>query len=260
MKKYTLLYIGATLFCLGTNLALCSCNQSNKAKDNSSANTQNQKENTSNTNSGASSASTSSASNANIITKQIPIGAEFTHLIAVSGADIVYTQGDYKMDAIGDSSILEFLEADIESGILTISIGSERNQDINFYEGKQNVTINLSAPNLKCVSICSSGNFTSKGLWKSDKIEFGVIGDGNFKCDSIICQFLDYQATGNGNANFAHIKSQKLRFTNTSGSNINADIDTDIIIADNQGNSTFKFTGKANSTELYPTKKGKILF
>ncbi len=246
MKKYTLLYIGAAL-------AICSCGQHNNPDKANASNTKDQGDT-------AIEESNSRSSKANIVTKQIPIGAEFTHLIAISGANIVYTQGDYKMDVTGDSSLIAFLETDIESKILTVSLSSEKNQDINIYEGKQNVTINLSAPDLQCVSVCSSGDFTSKGMWKTNKLEFGMIGNGNLHCDSIECEKLDYQATGKGDAYFTHIKSSKSRFTNTSTSNVDANIETNLIIADNQGTSTFKFKGKAETKEIYQSKEGKILF
>lgn len=243
MKKYTLLYILAALTTIG-------CNQQKSTNDSSS------KDSTSQTTKSVS----KKAKKQNKITKYIPIATDFTHLICVSGANITYTQGDYNIEAIGDSAVLQYLCADFDSNILTLSIGSERNQDINIYEGKLDVTINISAPNLQCVTLCSSGDFTSHGLWKANKIEFGIIGKGSFHCDSIESTTFDLQSTGDGNANFTNINSKSIHIANMSGSNINADVNTELLMCENKGYSTITFTGKASRKELFPTKTGKILF
>lgn len=252
MKKYTLLYILATL-------AVCSCgnNQNSSETTGTEKNSNTQKA----TNAQHASDSSTNNSKANkIIHKTIPIASEFTHLLSVSGANIIYTQGDYNIEAIGDSSVLSYLATEFDSNTLTISIGTERNQDLNIYEGKLNITINISAPNLQCVSLCSSGDFQSIGTWKADKIELGIIGSGTFSCDTIDCTSFDLSATGNGNGNFSHIKSHKIHFANVANTNITADINTDLISCENSGNSTITFTGRATSQQFYPTKTGKILF
>jgi len=233
MKKYFTLYIFSLI-------ALCSCNNQNNSANQNNETTPKRK--------------------ANIITKHIPIGAEFTHLTSVSGADIVYSQGDYNMEVTGDSAVIQYLETNFDSNILTLSLGSERNPELNAYEGKQNVTINISAPYLQCVAICSSGSFTSRGKWSGEKIELGIIGSGNFSCDSIDCKIFDLQSSGKGNADFTHIQAESIHFSSTAETGIKADIETDLIMAENQGTTDFHITGHAKNKEIYQGKKGKILF
>lgn len=246
MKKYTLFYILASF-------AFCGCKQGNNPEEHSSKDAKTSQESVSGN-------AEKTKAKVNKIHRNIPIGTDFTHLICVSGADVVFTQGDYKLEAYGDSAILTYLETDFDSNILTISLASERNQDLNIYEGKVDVTINLSAPDLRCVSLCSSGDFISKGLWKGEKIEFGMIGKGQFKCDSIDCSTFDFQSSGNGSADFTHIKAQTIHFANMSNCNVTADINTQILQCENKGNNTMTFTGHAKDQQLYPTKTGKILF
>lgn len=197
---------------------------------------------------------------ANIISKQVHVISEFTHLTSVSGADIVFTPGDYSIEVTGDSALIQYLETDFDSNLLTISIASERNPEINVYEGKPNVTISISAPKLQCVSLCSSGNFTSKGSWKNQTLEFGTIGSGTFYCDSLECESFNYMSTSTGDANFNHIKAKKIHFANLNQSNVNATIDADILEAENKGNSTFTFRGKVNEKRFSPSKTGIIVF
>lgn len=236
MKKNTLLYFI-------TAMALCSCNNGNNSEKKESDTSKEEVK-----------------TEENIITKTVPLMGEFTHITAVTGANIIYTQGNQSMEITGDSSFIQTLKPDIDSGVLTISMGSELNSDLDLFERNHNVTINISAPSLKCVTICSSGNFTSKGLWTGDKIEFGIIGTGNFTCDSIECKMFDFQSSGSGNAAFAHIKAETIHVANSRGSNVTANINTDVLKAENVGNSTFSFNGKANTKELYPTTNGKIEF
>lgn len=235
-KKYTLLYILA-------GALLCGCNQRGNSNHNDNQTAKKDKQYAE-----------------NIITKTIPIPCEFTHLTSISGADIIYTQGDYGMEVTGDSAKIIGLETNFESNLLTISFKTERNSDINIYETKQNVTINISAPNLACVSICGCGNFTSKGKWKGEKIELGTIGKGNFECDSIECQIFDYRTSGEGEANFCNIKAESTHISNVARTTINANVDTKLLMCENSGTSAISFSGTALKQELFPTKEGKILF
>lgn len=236
MKKNTLLYIITALTILG-------CKNGNKVEEKEVA-----------------VVSEPAHAKDNIIKKTIPLYGEFTHITSVTGANIVYTQGDYSFEVIGDSTFIQSLKPDIDSGVLTISMGAELNQDLDLLERNHNVTLNISAPNLRCVTLCGSGNFTSKGVWKADKIEFGIIGNGNFVCDSIECNIFDFQSSGEGDAEYTHISAQQMHFSNTRKTNVKADIETETLKSENVGKSTFTFTGTAKYQELYPTKSGKIEF
>lgn len=237
MKKTRILYSLAII-------ALCSCNNptDKNEKDKKASEVQN-----------------APAKSANIIHKQVAVEGEFTHLTSITGAQINYTQGDYSLEIIGDSAFVQYLKTEFDAGVLSISLSAEKNADLNLFEGKINVTINLSAPHLQCVALCSSGGFSSKGLWKADKMEFGVIGTGEFVCDSIECNTFDYQATGDGDATFAHIKADKIHFYNVGKSNITSVVDTDLLLAENIGHSTMLFSGRAKEHDLNPTRNGKIV-
>lgn len=236
MKTNTLLYLIASL-------ALCSCNNAKKSEEKAAEVTPEQQ-----------------TEAENIITKTVPLCGEFTHITSVTGANIVYTQGDYNIEVTGDSTFILSLKPEIDSGVLTISMGAELNSDLDLLERNHNVTLNISAPSVRCVTLCGSGNFTSKGLWKGEKLEFGIIGSGNFLCDSIDCADFDFMSSGEGKAEYVHIKAQHIHVANTKKSDVKADVETDIIEAENVGSGIFSFTGNANVKKLYPTKAGKIEF
>ena len=240
MKKYTLLYL-----CTALALGGCKHTAGNGTADNANADQQEQ--------------SAKKENAAKIVRRTIPLGADFNNIMSLSGADIVFSQGDYSMEVEGDSVLMDYIATEVESHMLTVSFASERNKSLSVYDSKLNMTVYVSAPELQCVSICGKGNFTTKGLWIGDKIDMGMIGEGEFHCDSIECNNLQYQATGKGDAYFAHIKAGQVHFANMSGSNVKADVDTESLLCDNVGHSTFSITGKAKSKEVNKGKGGKVL-
>lgn len=236
MKGHSLLYI---LFAM----LFCACGQQEKQKQQTAESVPTPKEKTE-----------------NVISREYPCGGDITHLTSVSGAHIIYTQGPNRLIAEGDSALLNYLDTDFDSGVLTISLGSERNPEINLYEGKKQITIYFSAPNLHCVSLCSSGDFTSKGKWCAETVEMGIIGSGSLHCDSIECQAFDFKASGKGSAYFTLIKSNEINFANLGETDVDAITDTDHLVAINKGRSTMTFSGRATTHEFYPSEKGIILF
>ncbi len=190
-----------------------------------------------------------------IVKLPFPITDNFNHITSIGGIDIVYTQGDYHIEVEGDSALLQHIQAEVESGVLTINIRGERNKDINIYEGKYNVTAYISSPDLKCVAICSTGNFTSKGLWEVDDIELGTIGTGAFNIDSICCATFKYQSTGTGDATFNYLEANdKLDIACMAANHVNANVNTSFLtVATNSGK--VKLSGIAKNKDIAATKE-----
>ena len=189
----------------------------------------------------------------NIIRTPLQITSDFNQITSIGGIDIIYTQGDFSAELEGDSLLLPHIDVDIDSGILSISMKGERNHDINIYEGKNGVKLYLSSPNLKCVALCSSGNFTSKGTWTNEDIQLGIIGKGSFKLDSINCKTFKYQTSGTGNADFKNIKGEQLEFICTSKSDVTATVDADYLKAATN-NGVITLNGKAKQKQLSASK------
>lgn len=195
----------------------------------------------------------------NIIKKPLYITSDFNQITSLGGIDILYTQGDYNIEAEGDSSIINCIEASTDSGILTINLKSDRNKDINTYDGKQDITVHISSPDLKCVALCSSGNFKSKGMWNISNIELGVIGTGGFDIDSIKCDNLKYEATGEGNTKINNItSSEKITISCMGPSDVTANINANIIDVATQSGK-ISLTGKANKKEFAATNANLII-
>jgi len=196
---------------------------------------------------------------AKITQKQLIITNDFNQITSAGSVNIVYTQGDFNFYVEGDSSLLQHVETDVDSKVLTISIKTDRNSDLNIYEGSTSVTAYISAPELKCVALCSTGNFESRGTWKENSIQIGVIGSGSFTLDSISCSDFEFQSTGSGNATCKHISAtEKTLITCMGQSNVTADVTTNELIATTQG-GTINLTGGAKKKEFVQTRGAKII-
>lgn len=192
-----------------------------------------------------------------IVRKPLNITSEFNQISNLGSIDIIYSQGDFLAELVGDSTLVNLIDADIDSNILSLSLKGERNKDINVYDGTNKITLELRTPNLKCVALCSNGSFRSTGTWKGQDIQLGIIGSGNFDIDTIECATFDYQATGTGTANIRHIISDAASVTCASASNVNADVNTETLkAASTSGKITI--TGKAGKKKIYESEDNLI--
>lgn len=194
----------------------------------------------------------------NIVRQPLRLLGDFTQITSLGGIDIVYTQGSYNCEIEGDSASISHVRADVESGILTMYFTSDNNPEMLCYENKQSITAYISTPDLNCVALCSTGNFSTTSKWKQDNIELGIIGTGSFNLDSIECNTFKYEATGDGDATFKHIDSKgSIMFTCMSKSNVKADINTDLIVATTQSGE-INLTGKAKKKDISATNRAHI--
>jgi len=183
------------------------------------------------------------------------VPGSFNQITSLGGINIVYTQGDYNFEVEGDSVAISHIKADVESGILSLYVSSDNNPELNAYGNKLNITAYISSPDLKCVALCSTGDFTSRGTWKEQSIELGVIGSGSFDLDSVECDIFKYEATGDGNATFKHINStEDITITCMGNSDVEADINTGLISATTQ-KGKLHLTGKAGKKDIIATSR-----
>ena len=67
----------------------------------------------------------------NIIRKRISIPFDFSYITNLGSVDIIYTQGNYAIEVEGDSTTLNYLKAEFDSNLLTVSLQDDNNTDIN---------------------------------------------------------------------------------------------------------------------------------
>ena len=182
----------------------------------------------------------------NIIRKHISIPSEFDYLTNLGSVDIIYSQGSYNIEVEGDSVQLEYLQARFDSNLLTVSIKSDGNSALNPYGNSSNVKMYISAPDLKCVSVCSNGSFESLGTWRSEDIQLGMIGTGNMELANVECTKFSLQSTDGGSFRVASLKADDAAIFSTSTAHFEADVNVNNLTILNEGKQTMKLTGTAS--------------
>ncbi|MCQ2213970.1 MAG: DUF2807 domain-containing protein [Bacteroidaceae bacterium] len=192
------------------------------------------------------------------VRKTIPTIKEFSYITSLSGMNIVYTQGDYNIEAEGDSALINYLRTDFDSQILTLSIQGEANADLNLLEGKVDITLYISSPHLDCVSLCGSGNFTQKGTLRSNNFQMGLMGKGNIVCDTIIAPALRFECSQPGSASFGRIVTNDMLIYNRASSTFKADIDCGLLNVINTTSGTVTLSGYAKEKHVTNSGNGKV--
>lgn len=181
----------------------------------------------------------------NIVRRQLGTLKEFTHLTNLGSVNIIYTQGDYSMEVEGDSMMLQYLTTSFDSNLLTISMRSDGNRDINLYGNTSNVTMHLSCPDLQCVSICGNGGFESKGMWKGDGIEVGALNTGTMRLDSVECSTFSLQSTDVSLISIASLKANEATIMTRTNATVEINADAEDLTVINDGKPKMTLTGKA---------------
>lgn len=183
--------------------------------------------------------------NEKIVRRQLGTLKDFTHLTNLGSVNIIYTQGDYNMEVEGDSVLLQYLTTSFDSNLLTVSMRTDGNRDINLYGNASNVTMYLSCPNLKCVSICGNGGFESIGKWSGDDIEVGILSTGTMRLDSIECNTFSMQSTSVSNISITNLKVNEATVMTRANATIDMDVDAEELTVLNDGKPTMTLTGRA---------------
>ena len=181
----------------------------------------------------------------NVVKKKLHVVKEFTHLTNLSGVDIIYQQGDYYMELEGDSTLLEVLGLNFDSNLLTISMPTDANMDINAYGNSSHMKMRLSCPDLRCVSICGTGNFESHGTWRSNDIQLGVFDRGSLTLDSVECTTLSMQSNAKGAIAATNVKADEATVLGGGLGSIDLHLDVKEFVLLNDGKQKINLSGKA---------------
>jgi hypothetical protein len=181
----------------------------------------------------------------NIIKKHISIPFDFSFIINLGSVDIIYTQGNYSIEAEGDSAMLTYLVTEFDSNVLTVNVQTDNNKDLNKFGAISNIKLYVSTPELKCVSICGNGGFESQATWRAEDIQIGVLSTGSLKLGSVECTTLDLQSTDIGNIDISDLQAEDATIYSRSSATINANVNVKNLIVVNEGKQKMKLTGKA---------------
>lgn len=189
----------------------------------------------------------------------VPIAYPFSNICSLCGVNIVYTQGNECMIELeGDSALLRYVTTDIESGQLTLGLRNDDNKNINIYESNYNITAYITAPELRLVSLCESGNFTCRGKWTGSDIHIGCLSTGSFDVDSIECERFKFEGSNFDRSIFGHIKSNVATVICLRNSSPTFTFDTDDLFVVAEGDSHPTIKGRAVKKEKNVRGKSQV--
>lgn len=186
----------------------------------------------------------------NIIRKRLSIPSEFGYITNLGSVDIIYTQGDFSVEAEGDSTTLSYLKTEFDSNLLTVSVSSDNNADFNRYGNTSNIKLYVSCPDLVCVSICGNGGFESVGTWSTDKLQFGCMGSGALKLDQVECTDCDIQASDRGEIRMEKLQARNVSLFSYGTSDIDINFNTDTLVVLNEGKQHIRLRGQAQKVVI----------
>lgn len=184
----------------------------------------------------------------NIIRKPLSIPYEFSYITNLGSVDIFYSQGDYNIDVEGDSSMLQHLDADFDSGLLSVSIKTDRNNGVNLFGSTSNVRMYVSSPVLHCISVCGSGSFENTSTWKGENLRIGALGTGALKLGRVECETAIIESNNIGGITIDDLQAHEATIYSRSSANINVNLNVDELTVLNEGKQSITLTGSAKKT------------
>jgi len=228
MNKVFLTIIGALL--------LVSCNQSG-----------------SNSNASKNEESTPPSMPAPKVRKPLNFSGTFYQITSLGTPDIIFTEGDYSIEAEGPENVLNVIKVNVDSNVLTVSIENEESLGLDRFNGSSPVTLYVSCPSLQLLATCGTGNFKSIGTIHNEEMHIGCLGTGTIELDTVVTTgTFKYESSGDGNAVFAHVRTaQDCRLMLSGAGNITADVDVaGQLLIQNEYTGNVSVSGKAKTADV----------
>lgn len=219
---------------------------------------------------------------AKIIRKHIPYSGEFDQITNMGSINIVFTIGPCNLEVEGTEQLLSLVQADVDCGILMLSLDAERNQDIHKYQtSRTDLTAYISAPSLRMLAIAGSGSFECHQNIVTDFIHIGSMRNGAIHIDSLECRELKYEVNGTAHDSIAHLNCRENTLLLSSGNgyltapdaNIGGELTLDdntsstilvngktsTLVINNQGTGLSQFTGSYTKKTIYQGDKARVV-
>ena len=150
------------------------------------------------------------------------------------------------------------VDANFDSSLLTVSIRTDKNNEVNLFGTTSNVRMYVSCPELHCVSVCGNGSFESAETWKGNDIRLGVLGTGALKLGKIECKTLTLESSNIGNVIIGDLQAQEATIYSRSSANIDVNLNVEELTVLNEGKQTITLNGTAKKTLIKNPKDERL--
>ena len=188
------------------------------------------------------------------VRRPISFSGTFYQITNIGSPDIVFTEGDYSIEAEGPSSMVNAVNIDVDCNVLTVSMNNEERIGTNqFANGPSSVTLYISCPSLQILATCGTGGFRSVGTIHNSDMHVGCLGTGTIELDTVVTTgTFKYESSGDGDALFHHIRAdQDCNLLVSGRGNTTADVDiAERLLVENDNSGTVSVSGKAHKAEI----------
>jgi hypothetical protein len=187
------------------------------------------------------------------VRKPLSFSGTFYQITCLGSPDIVFTEGDYSIEAEAPENVFNAINVNVDSNVLTISIDYEESLGLNRFKDSSPVTLYVSCPSLQLLATCGTGNFKSIGTIHNEDMHVGCLGTGSIELDTVITTgTFKYESSDDGNAVFRHIRStQDCKLLLSGAGNTTADVDVaSQLIIQNDHTGNVSVSGKAKTADV----------
>lgn len=189
----------------------------------------------------------------------VKVAGDFYQITNIGSVDVVFSEGDYKIDVECDSSLLPYVSTTFDSGTLTVFMRREEKGEVG-WTGKSNVTLYVSCPLIKYIAVCGGGSFKSVGTIHSTDVQIGNLGTGSIELDSVVCETFEHELRTEANAVFKHVACDRAKFLSYGSGTIQSDIDAGSIYAAIGGEGDMECNFRSDDVEISSFSSGNAVF
>ncbi|MCD8235355.1 MAG: DUF2807 domain-containing protein [Prevotellaceae bacterium] len=189
----------------------------------------------------------------------VKVAGDFYQITNIGSVDVVFSEGDYKIDVECDSSLLPYVSTTFDSGTLTVFMRREEKGEVE-WAGKSNATLYVSCPLIKYIAVCGGGSFKSVGTIHSTDMQIGNLGTGNIELDSVVCETFEHEHRTDANAVFKHVTCERAKLLSYGSGTIQSDIDAGSIYAVIGGEGDMECNFRSDDVEISSFSSGDAAF
>ena len=188
-----------------------------------------------------------------IVRRDIPVTMDFFQITNLSSANVVFTNGPFKVYEEGDSAHLNTVGYEFDGGVLTITTPMEANNDMASFSSNEALKVHVSCPELKTVALCATGGFECHDTLRTDFFQMGGLVKGQIDVDCIIADKVRYESNGSTMLNIGKVQCDECVVISTGDGMLNLDVD-----ARKNGYFDVKNNSMLNATVNSPLVEGLI--
>lgn len=167
----------------------------------------------------------SNVSNRKIVQRDIPVTMDFFQITNLSSANVVFTNGPFRVYEEGDSAHLNTVGYEFDGGVLTITTPMEANNDMASFSSNEALKIHVSCPELKTVAVCATGGFECHDTIRTQFFQMGGLVKGHIDVDCIIADRVRYESNGSTLLNIGAVECDECVLISTGDGILNLNVE-----------------------------------